>query len=521
MDAAEWTSALSELGVSLRSRFETLFTYNGYTSIITVLFFGVVIYLALAHAYLPRRAARGASDVSPLELAEIQAKVSAWKAAPLERPEFLDRYGDDSDFDATETALIPGVDITSELIGRLDNLDDRIVLTTAAGPEVGVQGIEGQVVNVASSNFLGLVGDDYIVKACKRTMRKYGCGACGPRGFYGTVDVHLECEDSIAKLMDAENAILYSFGSAAGSSVIPAFCKREDVVICDKGINFALQTGVNLSRAQVKWFDHNDMDDLERILKEVTAEDAKNPGRALTQRRFIVIEGLYANYGDSAPLDRIFELKKQYLVRIILDESHSLGGLGATGLGALERFSIARADIDITCADLGNAFATVGGVCVGSKEVVSHQRLSGAGYCFSASQPPFLAKAATEAARAISKRGNTLAQACVRNTASFRKALQTSTLEAAGWQVSDDALSPLIHFRPLHATISHERAICLQKECLRKGVLVAAPTYVDSEKFAPPFGLRVCISAAHSRDNIETAASVIRAVLTANPVNAN
>jgi serine palmitoyltransferase len=105
------------------------------------------------------------------------------------------------------------------------------------------------------------------------------------------------------------------------------------------------------------------MADLERVLKEVTAGDKSKPRRALEQRRFIIVEGIYANYGDIAPLDQIVDLKEKFLFRLVLDESLSLGVLGVTGRGALEHLNVDRADVEIAIADLANAFATVGGVC--------------------------------------------------------------------------------------------------------------------------------------------------------------
>ncbi|XGW09575.1 hypothetical protein V3C99_011675 [Haemonchus contortus] len=190
-----------------------------------------------------------------------------------------------------------------------------------------------EYLNMATSNFLGFVGEKRIEERAKRTILKYGVGSCGPRGFYGTVDVHLELEADLARFMGCEEAVLYSYGFATIASAIPAYAKRGDVIFVDKGVNFAIQKGLQASRSRVEWFEHNDVDDLERLLKEQEIKDKKDPKKAATTRRFIVIEGLYANTADLCPLPRIMELKWKYKVRVFIDESWSFGVIGNTGRG--------------------------------------------------------------------------------------------------------------------------------------------------------------------------------------------
>ncbi|VDL78234.1 unnamed protein product [Nippostrongylus brasiliensis] len=179
--------------------------------------------------------------------------------------------------------------------------------------------IEGkEYLNMATSNFLGFVGEKRIEDVAKKTILKYGVGSCGPRGFYGTVDVHLDLEANLAKFMNCEEAVLYSYGFATIASAIPAYAKKGDVIFVDKGVNFAIQKGLQASRSRVEWFEHNDVDDLERLLKEQEVKDKKDPKKAAKVRRFIVVEGIYANSADLCPLPRIMELKWKYKVRCLL-----------------------------------------------------------------------------------------------------------------------------------------------------------------------------------------------------------
>ncbi|CAI4232504.1 unnamed protein product [Auanema sp. JU1783] len=194
--------------------------------------------------------------------------------------------------------------------------------------------IEGKkYLNFSTSNFLSLVGEPRIEEVAKKTIYKYGVGSCGPRGFYGTVDVHLDLESDLAKFMGTEEAVLYSYGFATIASAISAYAKSGDIIYVDRNANFAIQKGIQASRSKIEYFNHNDMEDLERLLIKQAEWDAQHPKQASKIRRFLVVEGLYANSGDLCPLPKIIELKWKYKVRVFIDESWSFGVVGKTGRG--------------------------------------------------------------------------------------------------------------------------------------------------------------------------------------------
>ena len=250
-------------------------------------------------------------------------------------------------------------------------------------------------VNTITNNNYIKIRNDPVKDATRKALSIYGCGSCGPRGFYGTIDAHLDLESTLASFTGTEASVLYSDGAAASSSTVAAFAKRGDLLVVDEGVHEPLASGVNLSRANVRYFRHNDMDDLRRVLERVRATDKELGRRSNDQRRFIVVEGLYKNHGTICPLDELLKLKVEFRYRLILDESFSFGSLGPTGRGALEHHGLKHMiDAEIVTISLENALGSVGGVTVGNEEVADHQRLSGAGYCFSASSPPFLAYAA-------------------------------------------------------------------------------------------------------------------------------
>jgi len=244
------------------------------------------------------------------------------------------------------------------------------------------------VLNLARFNFLGFLCNPEIEEAAIKTVKTYGVGTCGPRQFYGTIDVHLNLEQRIAKFLGTEDCLIYSYGMATSSSVIPAFAGRGDVLVVDKGISISLQIGVNLSRSDVYWYNHNDMADLEKVLQEIERKNRKE--KKPTTRRFIIFEGVSINYGDIAPLPTIIDLKNKYKYRLVMEDI-GIGSLGKTGRGTCEYHNINTREIDMLCGNLEHMVGSVGGFCASGKNIVYHCRLNSTGYVYSASLPPLLA----------------------------------------------------------------------------------------------------------------------------------
>lgn len=288
------------------------------------------------------------------------------------------------------------------------NTNDFVdTITTATNSN---DNVEQKLNNTISMNIISPERPEMIKNPVKqaalKALDRYGCGSCGPRGFYGTVDVHLQLEKQFSTFMATNNAILYSDAASTVSSTIAAFCKRGDLLVVDEACYEPIMTGVLLSRANVKLFKHNDMDDLRAVMERAYESDRKLGRKPNAQRRFVVVEGLYKNTGSICPLDVVVQLKHKYHYRLILDESYSFGALGATGKGCCELYDQKlMSDAEIVTVSIENALGSIGGMTIGTDEVVDHQRLCGAGYCFSASSPPFTAAAAMEALNVIDTYG--------------------------------------------------------------------------------------------------------------------
>uniref|UniRef100_A0A8C1H329 Serine palmitoyltransferase 1 n=1 Tax=Cyprinus carpio carpio TaxID=630221 RepID=A0A8C1H329_CYPCA len=382
------------------------------------------------------------------------------------------------------------------------------VVTGPPSHKIIVNGKE--CVNFASFNFLGLLESERVKLKALSSLKKYGVGTCGPRGFYGTFDVHLELEERLAKFMRTEEAIIYSYGFATIASAIPAYSKRGDIIFVDEAACFSIQKGLQASRSFIKYFKHNDMEDLERLLKEQEIEDQKNPRKAKVIRRFIVIEGLYINTADLCPLPELVKLKYKYKVRIFLEESMSFGVLGEHGRGVTEHFGVNIDDIDLISANMENALASIGGFCCGRSFVIDHQRLSGQGYCFSASLPPMLAAAAIEALN-IMEEDPGLFRVLRDKCKHVHKALQGTP----GLKVVGEPLAPALHLQLENSSGSRTDDLKLLRAIvdysLDRQIALTLARYLDKEeRFLPPPSIRVVVTVEQTQEEIERAAQCIR-----------
>lgn len=218
-------------------------------------------------------------------------------------------------------------------------------ITSKVGKQVTING--KSCLNLGTHNYLDLSGKAELIENAVEAIKKYGVGSCGPRGFYGTVDVHLELEERLAKFMGAEEAIIYSYGFSTVATAIPAYCKRNDLIFVDEQVNFAIQKGLDASRGNIQYFKHNDVQDLRNLLMKQEEIDKRRPKKAAKVKRFLIIEGIYMNTGSICPLPELVDLCKKYKLRIFIDESISFGTIGQHGRGVTEYFNIPGSEIDM------------------------------------------------------------------------------------------------------------------------------------------------------------------------------
>ncbi|KAF8332647.1 serine palmitoyltransferase [Cantharellus anzutake] len=428
------------------------------------------------------------------------------------------------------------------------DLDSIPVVVGHPGPKPKLQSTGKTLTNLSSYNFAGLAGNEAIKQHAVKILRKHGLGACGPPGFYGTVDVHIDLERNIAQFLGTEDAIIYSQGFSTISSVIPAFCKRGDIIVADRGVNFAIHRGIQISRSTVRWYDHNDMSSLEEVMNSVVKEMKKK--KMPLARRFIITEGIFENDGAMSDLPKLVELKEKFKYRLLLDESISFGTMGRTGRGLTELYNVSAGNIDLIVGSLSNTLCGTGGFCAGSEVAVKHQRINGSAFVFSASMPPLLATTASEGINILTStpsiltalHTNILAIRSVLNRLEcvtipshphspiihicIRSPLDSSTSnrsllspDAAGPKIALERVSnpaSLAPREPHYFDIPTEEKLLqdVVDECLSQGVLVTrAKRLRGQESLDPRPSLKICATAALSKKDTEKAANVLKNAL--------
>ncbi|KAI9787767.1 MAG: serine palmitoyltransferase component [Geoglossum umbratile] len=379
------------------------------------------------------------------------------------------------------------------------------------------------VTNLASYNFYNFLANEMLKEKAIQALRTYGVGPCGPPGFYGTQDVHVKTEADIAAFLGASACIIYAQAFSTISSVIPAFSKRGDIIVADKAINYAIRKGIQISRSTVRWFEHNDMEDLERVLKRITKEQAKKP---LT-RRFIVTEGVFENVGDIVDLPKIIELKLRYKFRLILDETWSFGVLGRSGRGVTEQQNVDATEVDFLIGSLAGPLCAGGGFCAGSDEIVEHQRISASAYTYSAALPAMLATTASESLDLLQSNPDVLVQ--LRENI---KAMRAQLDPRSDWVICTSAAENPMMLLILKPEVVASKGLSVQEqdrllqdivdETIANGVLITRLKRMPPPLHATPKeaswqshpALKVCITTGLSRKEIEKSGIIIRHAIT-------
>ncbi|MDR0676370.1 MAG: pyridoxal phosphate-dependent aminotransferase family protein [Elusimicrobiota bacterium] len=242
-------------------------------------------------------------------------------------------------------------------------------------PEVIIEG--KKMIMVGSNNYLGLTSHPKLKEAAIKAIEKYGVGCVGSRFLNGTLDLHVELENKLAKFLKREAVLTFSTGMQANLGVISALVGKNDIIVTDKYDHASIIDGCRLSFGEMKRFKHNDMEDLERILKIIPEDKGK----------LIVVDGVFSMEGDIAKLPDIVQIARKYNARIMVDDAHGVGVLGKHGRGTGEYFNLEN-EVDLQVGTFSKSFASVGGFVAGSKKLINYLKHNARALIFSASLPP-------------------------------------------------------------------------------------------------------------------------------------
>jgi 8-amino-7-oxononanoate synthase len=256
------------------------------------------------------------------------------------------------------------------------------------GPTLPVVDMEGmRRIMLGSNNYLGLTGDERVRQGAINAVHKYGTGLTGSRFLNGTIDLHLELERELAEWLGTEDALVFTTGHQANLGALGTLLGPGDTVIADSGDHASILDGCILSQAKLRAFRHNRVDLLEKRLETAT----RDGGGIL-----VVVDGVFSMEGDVAPLPEIVDLCERYGARLMVDEAHALGVLGARGAGSCELLGV-EDRVDLRMATFSKSLASCGGVIAGAADVIEYLRIQSRPFMFTAASVPAAVGAALAA----------------------------------------------------------------------------------------------------------------------------
>lgn len=257
-------------------------------------------------------------------------------------------------------------------------------ITSKQGTEVEMGG--HKVLMFGSNAYTGLTGDQRVVDAAKAALDRYGSGCAGSRFLNGTLDIHIQLEKELATFMGKDETLCFSTGFSVNQGVLAMVVGKGDYIICDDRDHASIVDGRRLSFARQLHYKHNDMEDLERVLKALPYEAVK----------LIVVDGVFSMEGDLAKLPEIVELKHKYNCSIMVDEAHGLGVFGKQGRGVCDYFGLTD-EVDLIMGTFSKSLASIGGFIASDADTINYLRHTCRTYIFSASNTPAATAAALEA----------------------------------------------------------------------------------------------------------------------------
>lgn len=352
------------------------------------------------------------------------------------------------------------------------------------GTEVEMEG--HNVLMFGSNAYTGLTGDERVIEAGIKAMRKYGSGCAGSRFLNGTLDIHVKLEKELAAFVGKDEALCFATGFTVNSGVIPQLLTKDDYIICDDRDHASIVDGRRLSFAKALHYKHNDMADLERTLSKLPDDAVK----------FIVVDGVFSMEGDLAKLPEIVAFKKKFKnIVIMVDEAHGLGVFGKQGRGVCNHFGLTD-EVDLIMGTFSKSLASIGGFIAANKVIINYLRHTARTYIFSASCTPAATASALEALHIIQNEPERIeALWKVTNYA-------LSRFREAGFEIGDTE-SPII---PLYVR-DLEKTFIVTAEAFKNGVFINS---VIPPACAPQDTLvRFALMATHTNEQVDRAVAIL------------
>jgi glycine C-acetyltransferase len=337
------------------------------------------------------------------------------------------------------------------------------------------------VVNLSSNNYLGLTTHPRLREAALDAVRRFGAGSGSVRTIAGTMDLHMELEQRLARFKNVEAVVVFQSGFAANAGTVSAILTKEDVIISDELNHASIIDGCRLSRAAIKVFPHKDVGAARRILSELPA----------AQRKLLITDGVFSMDGDLGPLPGLCDVAEEFGAIMMVDDAHASGVFGRQGRGTIDHFNC-HGRVDIQVGTLSKAVGVLGGYVAGTKAFVEFLYHRARPFLFSTSHPPAVAAACIAAIDVLEQEPQWMAQLWD-NTAFFKAGLQ-----ALGFNTgrSESPITPVIVGEASQAMLMSDRLFA-------EGVFaqgIGFPTVARGQA-----RLRTIVTATHTRDDLQFA----------------
>jgi glycine C-acetyltransferase len=348
-----------------------------------------------------------------------------------------------------------------------------------------------EVINLASNNYLGLTTHKALRKAALEAVRKYGAGAGAVRTIAGTMRIHMELVEQIARFKNVEACVVFQSGFTANAGTVSAVLGKEDLIVSDELNHASIIDGCRLSKATIKVFKHRDTKDCERILQESVNWN----GHTL-----LITDGVFSMDGDVAPLPELCELAQKYNCIMMVDDAHASGVLGRGGRGTVDHLGC-HGRVHIQVGTLSKAIGAMGGYVCGSRDLIDFLYLRARPFLFSTSHPPATAAACQAAFTLLdSPEGERLVKRLWSNAKFFKRELKKRGFHFEGSE------TPII---PIQVGDT-AKAFAFSQKLFDAGVFAPAvgyPTVAEGKA-----RIRVIVSATHKREQLLRAAQTLEDV---------
>jgi len=345
-----------------------------------------------------------------------------------------------------------------------------------------------RVLNFCANNYLGLANHPKMKEAAKRAIEEYGVGPAAVRSIAGTMSLHLELEKRLAHFKQVEDALSFQSGFNANLAVIPALMSQGDVIFSDELNHASIIDGCRLSRAKIVRFGHRNPDSLRQVVE----------GQTDYRRRLIITDGVFSMDGDIAPLDKLADIADEHGILLMTDDAHGEGVLGRGGRGIVDHLDL-HGRVDIEVGTLSKAFGVMGGYVAGKKEIVEWLRQQGRPFLFSSAVTP-ADVAACIAAVDLLEESTELVERLWENTRYFK-----AEMKGLGFDTGESE-TPITPVMLGEAPAAFE----FSKQLFDGGLFTMAlgfPTVPRGKA-----RIRVMLSAAHSRDDLDQALGIFKDV---------